>query len=84
MAIREFQFNTGVKLENNRMGPLKGRLAPNGVWVIPFECDDVPEGATFEFACDSLPVREGFIRREIKPGSGLLSKYAYFRLPRES
>lgn len=79
--IREFTFNTGVRVENNRLGPTGGRLAPNGVWTIPFTCDDVPDGATFVFASDSAPVDAGHIRREIQPGSGLLSRYAYFRLP---
>jgi hypothetical protein len=53
----------------------------NGVKLIPFDCDNVPEGAAFAFACDSpeLDGHEGHIVRPIH-NSTLQSKYAYFKL----
>lgn len=86
MAVRTFEFNTRVR-------PSSGaKLCPGQVWrmglsgepvkVIPFQCEDVPEGAIFAFAAPSADLypHAGFIVREILPGSALVSKYAYFRL----
>lgn len=79
--MKTFFFDTGVKLHNNPNGPIGGVLSRNSVWQIPFECADVPDGSIFVFASNDCPVPAGHIRREIKPGSGILSKFAYFRLP---
>jgi len=56
-------------------------LDSNGVRLIPFECERVPERSTFLYACDGEdPLSSDLIRREIH-NSNLLSKYAVFRLP---
>lgn len=82
---KEYTFNTGVKpFDFNPpagMAFIKGfRDSGNGVYVIPFMCEEVPETSKFKFACDTLeyPGNENYIIREIQPGSKLKSKYAYF------
>ena len=84
MSMKTFNFDTGVKVYNNPHGPNGGKLSTNGVWVIPFDCEDVPEGSTFLYASGTDNLHAGneawMIRREIH-NSGLISKYAYFRLP---
>lgn len=78
--MRTFYFNTGVKVHNNPTGPIGGTLSTNGVWIIPFDCDDVPDNATFVYACDSsTPLTKNTIVRKIH-NSGLLSKYAHFAI----
>lgn len=80
-----FYFNTGVKpysLGSPKYHIEKGNVIDaNGVMLIPFVCEDVPEGAQFAFACDNpnLPDYSGsHIVRPILEG-GLLSKFAYFK-----
>lgn len=88
-----FYFNTGV---THTVGGYFGKApqpiepGPGQVWrggtlQIPFRCSDVPEKAQFIMACDNPELNEArdpaVIVREILPGSGLLSKYAYFRIP---
>lgn len=82
--MKTFHFNTGVKPFNHTppagMAFMKGFIdSGNGVYVIPFDCEDVPDGATFKFACDNpnLYPGSGYIVREIH-NSTLVSKYAYF------
>lgn len=83
--MKTFNFNTGVKpFDHNPpadMAFMKGyKDSGNGVYVIPFDCKDVPDGATFAYACDhNIPGDEDLIKREIF-NSILISKYAYFRL----
>lgn len=79
--MKTFYFNTGVSITSGST-LTKGQIwSPNGVKLIPFECEDVPEGATFAFACDNpnLHPKAGYIVREIH-NSTLLSTYAYFIL----
>lgn len=79
--IRKFYFNTGVKPHMNK--GVAGGAIRGGVWQIPFECEDVPEGACFKCACDSkeLPHSGNMIIREILNSEGMVSKYAYFTPP---
>lgn len=61
--MQTFYFNTGVKAEiptNKRHRPdakpvplCDGQVWRNGTKQIPFDCENVPEGATFSFACDN-------------------------------
>lgn len=85
--IREFRFNTGVKVYNFDP-PVKcfseyQIVGNNGCKIILFYCNDVPEDAYFMFACDNPKLFEkevdNVIVQEIVSG-GLSSKYAYFRL----
>ncbi len=85
--MQTFYFNTGVKLfkmEYADMGKPK-YYAPtdkiiNGERYIPFDCEDVPEGASFMYACDNPGLSSRAIVREIH-NSSLCSKYAYFTNP---
>lgn len=78
--MRKFNFNTGVKIWVNPH--IKGGIdSGNGTVVIPFECD-VPENATFLYACDNPnlhPQTPNIIVAEIH-NSELASKYAYFNV----
>ena len=82
--IKEYSFNTGVRpLDFNPpagMAFKKGfRNSGNGVYVIPFTCEEVPTGFKLEFATDTfIEEEDNLIRREILTG-GLNSKYAYFK-----
>ena len=84
---REFLFSTGVKSADNK-GVSGGRLVPavggGYTWVIPFECDDVPAGSTFLYGADAddheTAKSPGVIVRAMH-NTGLLCKFAYFRLP---
>ena len=65
------------------MGIPGGFVDGNGVWVVPFDCEDVPKDATFIHAGpENDPAKDypNYIQREIH-NSGLLSEYAYFLLP---
>lgn len=75
---KTFYFNTGVKYCNYPY-LCEGQIERGGTKQIPFDCEDVPEGATFQFACDNpdLHPEAGYIVREIH-NSALHSKYAYF------
>ncbi len=83
--IKEYQFNTGVKPfdfnPHAGMAFMDGfRDSGNGVYVIPFTCEEVPENYKFLLACDSLDYlinQEDYLIREILSGK-LISKYAYF------
>lgn len=81
--MRRFQFNTGVRPFDHSppagMAFMKGfEDSGNGVYVIPFYCEDVPDNATFKHASDNFEEdTENSICREIH-NSALLSKYAHF------
>ena len=81
--MKTFRFNTGVKpyAHNPPVHIMPGHLVDgNGVMVIPFDCEDVPDGAIFMYACDHLSsMPDSVIVREIH-NSALLSKYAYFQV----
>lgn len=83
--MKKFTFNTGVRPFDHhppaRMAFMKGfEDSGNGVYVIPFYCEGVPDGVTFKFACDDPDFypEANYIVREIHD-SALLSKYAYFK-----
>lgn len=81
MTMQTFYFNTGVNAYLYPAKPKFGQVNRGGTVQIPFECHDVPEGSTFKFACDNPELENNNPRtivREINPGSGLYSKYAYF------
>lgn len=87
--MKTFYFNTGVRpFDHNPpagMAFMKGfKDSGNGVYVIPFEVEDVPDDATFIGACDNPEYMKGdnIIYREIQPGSRLVSKYAFFLIPK--
>lgn len=80
--MKKFYFSTGVDSKTTDHHILGGIDSGNGVICIPFECEDVPEGATFLFACDSPNLRKeekDIICRRIH-NSSLLSEYAYFKI----
>jgi len=57
--MKKFQFNTGVRPFSHTlpagMAFMKGfENSGNGVYVIPFYCDNVPDNATFKHACDQF------------------------------
>ena len=86
--LKEYTFNTGVRPFNHNppagMAFMSGfRDSGNGVYVIPFWCEEVPEGSTLShcYDIDDKPSSEGLIKREIQPGSRIISKYAFFNPP---
>jgi hypothetical protein len=85
-VTKRFYFNTGVRPENVSNFPYEYHRkignAIHGTLCIPFDCNDVPENAKFEFACDTPTLKDyvqNYIVREIV-GGNMISKYAYFRL----
>lgn len=79
--MRTFYFNTGVKPWVNSY-LAEGDKFINNERHIPFDCEDVPEGATFAFGCDdpNLHPDAGYIVREMH-NTTMRSKYAYFTPP---
>jgi hypothetical protein len=79
--MKTFNFDTGVRFyEVGKKHLMPGhKLSANGIEIIPFDCEDVPENATFQFASDYdlLDRYPYYIKREIF-NSALISKYAYF------
>lgn len=53
--MKTFYFNTGVRpyIHTPHVTVMPGEIVRNGVMLIPFQCEDVPEGAVFLFACDN-------------------------------
>lgn len=87
IAICTFHFSTGVKPYSHVPAVPVGKhefVDGNGVKIIRFYCEDVPQGAQFQFASPYPNCKEAayehWIVREIVDG-GLASKYAYFYLP---
>ena len=84
MSRETFYFNTGVSFHPAAV-LMPGQVWRGGVKQIPFDCEGVPPGSTFLFACSDPDLPEarnpGVVVRRILPGSGLASKYAYFREP---
>lgn len=85
--LQEFHFSTGVKPYSHVPAVPVGKhefVDGNGVKIIRFYCEDVPQGAQFQFASPYPNCKEAayehWIVREIVDG-GLASKYAYFYLP---
>lgn len=79
--MQTFHFNTGVKYSDYPFLS-KGQIVSGNAKVIPFDCEDVPKGATFAFACDNpnLHPEAGYIVREMH-NTAMLSQYAYFTAP---
>lgn len=82
--LQEFHFSTGVKPYSHIPAVPVGKhefVDGNGVKIIRFYCEDVPQGAQFQFASPYSNCKEAtyehWIVREIVDG-GLASKYAYF------
>lgn len=81
--MKEFTFNTGVRpfdfTPPAGMAFMKGfRDSGNGVYVIPFYCENVPDNAKFIYGSNEFKEdTEESICREIH-NSALLSKYAHF------
>lgn len=82
--MKTFYFNTGVVpcAHNPPVTLGKGQVWKGGTKQIPFDCGDVPEGASFMFACDYPNLLESkqdnLVVRPIH-NSALRSKFAYFR-----
>lgn len=86
MAIKTYHFNTGVKpFEHNPpagMAFMKGfKNSGNGVYVIPFRCNEVPDGYKAYIATNnkSYPNTENYIRRKVISSKRLKSQYVYFK-----
>lgn len=85
--LKEYVFNTGVRpFDHNppaAMAFMPGfRDSGNGVYVIPFQCEEVPENAKLQYTTDTFfEETPGFIRREIVESIAIKSKYAYFVAP---
>jgi len=83
--MKTFRFNTGVRPYSFSppVHVMKGNIVDgNGVMQIPFDCEDVPDNAVFEFACDHTPPgSEHLLRREMH-NTNMVSKYAFFRIPK--
>ena len=86
-TMKTFYFNTGVRpFDHNPpagMAFMKGfKDSGNGVYVIPFDCEDVPDNAIFQYACDHvIPGDEHLLKREMF-NTALVSKYAFFLIPK--
>lgn len=83
--MKKFVFSTGVRpFDHNPpagMAFMKGfEDSGNGVYVIPFYCENVPDNARFKYASDHFKEdTEDSICREIH-NSALISKYAHFNI----
>lgn len=89
--IKTYQFNTGVRPFDfdppAAMALMNGFVdSGNGVYVIPFRCEEVPDNYKFILACDSMDYPKDaspldgkdYLIRRIRPGSAMQAKYAYF------
>jgi len=87
--MTRFLFDTGVKpfefTPPAAMATMKGFVnSGNGVYVIPFYCEDVPKQAVLKHCCDQfIPDTDEMICREIH-NSILISKYAHFIIPKSN
>jgi hypothetical protein len=83
-------FDTGVRPElvsnppfNYEYHKQKGNVI-RGTLLIPFECEDVPEGAIFEYAGHEGLSSSPDIKAFPIIGGNIQSKFAYFKLPNEN
>lgn len=88
--IVTFYFNTGVRPNPCAKPPIKaspefGQVLRDGTVQIPFQVEGVPENAFLLFLCDNPDLPESKVKNvlvaKLLPGSGMISKFAYFRLP---
>ena len=82
---RRFYFNTGVKPANisNFLYEYHRKVGNviRGTLCIPFDADDVPDGAEYVCCADYIePYKDGFIIAEIR-NTSMVSKYAIFKKP---
>lgn len=85
--MKTFYFNTGVRPANihNPEFPYEyhkkaGNKIINGVLQIPFDCENVPDNAVFQYACDNdIPGDEHLLKREMF-NTSIVSKYAFFKV----
>lgn len=80
---RKFYFDTGVRpwIHTSPVPVMPGNVVRGGTLQIPFECDDVPDGAIFVFACDHAPPgHEDLLMREMH-NTRMVSKFAFFQPP---
>lgn len=87
--MKTFYFNTGVRqgipenerhIKGARPVPLcDGQVWRNGTKQIPFDCEDVPENATFLYASpyNNIPSGDNVIIRKIH-NSTMCGEFAYF------
>lgn len=89
-TISTFFFNTGVRPNWGATPPIRasarfGQVEKGGTIQIPFQVENVPENAHLLFLCDNPDLPEGKAPNhtvaKLLPGSGMVSQYAYFRLP---
>ena len=79
--MKTFYFDTGVRPENRHGVGLCAGQVWRGTLQIPFDCEDVPPSAVFEFACDTYPPGMDHLLIREMHNTALLSKYAFFQLP---
>ena len=79
--MKTFYFNTGVQSYMVILPLMKGHIIKGGTMQIPFDCDDVPNKATFLYAQDTPPEIQhpNIIFREMH-NTAMVSKYAFFRI----
>jgi hypothetical protein len=85
MNMKTFYFDTGV-VPYGHIPPIvlsEGEVWRGGTKQIPFQCEDVPDDAIFQFACSNPSLNESkyLLVRKIH-NSALVSEYAYFQVPR--
>lgn len=87
--ITTFYFNTGVRPNFAAKPPIEanpehGQVLRHGTIQIPFQVENVPEDASLLFLCDNPDLPEGKyngrVVAKLLPGSGMVSKFAYFQL----
>ena len=85
-----FYFNTGVRHSYNSFAEPNDKWVPCGldsVRLIPFDCEDVPPGATVMFLCSNPDLPESKLENVIVrlvSNTTMCSKYVYLRLNLES
>ena len=83
IKMKTFYFNTGVKPFNHlpAVPVMPGNVIRAGTIQIPFDCEEVPDGAVFLYGCDTIKpgLDKSVIYREMK-NTNMVSKYAFFRV----
>lgn len=82
--MKTYYFSTGVKRYGHTpaLPEIAGHIwSPNGVKLIPFDCEGVPDGASFAYACDNPELEDDNASMTVHKihNSVLVSKYAYFQ-----
>lgn len=83
--MKTFYFNTGVRpyIHNPPVRVQTGDIvSSNGVLLVPFQCEDVPDNSIFQFCCNNIPPgSESLLKREMF-NTNMVSKYAFFKVPK--